>query len=128
MSWRAIVPVHIFLTALVDIYGSIFRLFVGKHMVVFINDFETLKDAMVNYAEVFSDRPDLPEIILISKRKGRRVCLGEQLAKMEVFLMFVNLLQTFIFRLSDETNKPSLKGRFGLTLAPFPFNVTISSR
>ncbi|XP_030046653.1 cytochrome P450 2U1-like [Microcaecilia unicolor] len=59
---------------------------------------------------------------------GRRVCMGEQLAKMEVFLMFVNLLQTFTFRLSDETNKPSLKGKFGLTLAPFPFNVTISSR
>ncbi|XP_030046650.1 cytochrome P450 2U1-like [Microcaecilia unicolor] len=59
---------------------------------------------------------------------GRRVCMGEQLAKMEVFLMFVNLLQTFTFRLSDETNKPSLKGKFGLTLAPSPFNVAISSR
>nr|XP_033812243.1 cytochrome P450 2U1 [Geotrypetes seraphini] len=59
---------------------------------------------------------------------GRRVCLGEKLAKMEVFLMFVNLLQTFTFRLSDETNKPSLEGMFGLTLAPFPFSVAISSR
>ncbi|XP_029452614.1 cytochrome P450 2U1-like [Rhinatrema bivittatum] len=59
---------------------------------------------------------------------GRRVCMGEQLAKMELFLMFANLLQSFTFALSDETSKPSLKGRFGLTLAPFPFNVNISSR
>ncbi|XP_029452610.1 cytochrome P450 2U1 isoform X2 [Rhinatrema bivittatum] len=59
---------------------------------------------------------------------GHRVCMGEQLAKMELFLMFVNLLQSFTFGLSDETSKPSLKGRFGLTLAPIPFNVNISSR
>lgn len=59
---------------------------------------------------------------------GRRVCMGEQLAKMELFLMFVNLLQSFSFSLADDTFKPSLEGRFGLTLAPYPFDIKITKR
>ncbi|KAM4808244.1 cytochrome P450 2U1 [Rhinophrynus dorsalis] len=59
---------------------------------------------------------------------GRRVCMGEQLAKMELFLMFVNLLQSFSFSLADDTFIPMLEGRFGLTLAPFPFDIKIAKR
>ncbi|KAG8454089.1 hypothetical protein GDO86_000649 [Hymenochirus boettgeri] len=59
---------------------------------------------------------------------GRRVCMGEQLAKMELFLTFVNLLQSFRFSLADHTFKPSLEGRFGLTLAPYPFDIKIKNR
>ncbi|XP_042557826.1 cytochrome P450 2U1 [Dipodomys spectabilis] len=58
---------------------------------------------------------------------GKRVCMGEQLAKMELFLMFVSLMQSFTFALA-EGSKPTLTGRFGLTLAPHPFNITISKR
>ncbi|CAH2300797.1 cytochrome P450 2U1 [Pelobates cultripes] len=59
---------------------------------------------------------------------GRRVCMGEQLAKMELFLMFVNLLQMFIFNFADDTFAPALEGRFGLTLAPYPFDIKIAKR
>uniref|UniRef100_A0A8C6IJM4 Cytochrome P450 n=1 Tax=Mus spicilegus TaxID=10103 RepID=A0A8C6IJM4_MUSSI len=59
---------------------------------------------------------------------GKRVCMGEQLAKMELFLMFVSLMQTFTFALPEGSEKPVMTGRFGLTLAPHPFNVTISKR
>ncbi|XP_053559500.1 cytochrome P450 2U1 [Bombina bombina] len=59
---------------------------------------------------------------------GRRVCMGEQLAKMELFLMFVNLMQMYKFNFADETFKPMLEGRFGLTLAPYPFEIKITSR
>lgn len=59
---------------------------------------------------------------------GRRVCMGEQLAKMELFLMFVNLLQSFSFSFADDTFQPMLEGRFGLTLAPFPFDIKIQKR
>lgn len=59
---------------------------------------------------------------------GRRVCMGEQLAKMELFLMFANLMKSFIFRLPEGSAKPSMDGRFGLTLAPHTFNVCVSLR
>ncbi|XP_069599974.1 cytochrome P450 2U1 [Ranitomeya imitator] len=59
---------------------------------------------------------------------GRRVCMGEQLAKMELFLMFVNLLQSFSFSFANDTFEPMLEGRFGLTLAPYPFDIKIDKR
>ncbi|XP_021488969.1 cytochrome P450 2U1 isoform X5 [Meriones unguiculatus] len=59
---------------------------------------------------------------------GKRVCMGEQLAKMELFLMFVSLMQSFTFALPEGSEKPIMTGRFGLTLAPHPFNVTVSKR
>lgn len=59
---------------------------------------------------------------------GRRVCMGEQLAKMELFLTVTSLLQAFKFRLPEGTPPPPLHGRFGLTLAPHPFTVCVSAR
>ncbi|XP_033985399.1 cytochrome P450 2U1 isoform X2 [Trematomus bernacchii] len=59
---------------------------------------------------------------------GRRVCMGEQLAKMELFLTVTILLQAFRFRLPEGTPPPSLHGRFGLTLAPCPYTVCVSPR
>ncbi|XP_007938960.1 cytochrome P450 2U1 [Orycteropus afer afer] len=59
---------------------------------------------------------------------GKRVCMGEQLAKMELFLMFVSLMQSFTFTLPKDSKKPILTGRFGLTLAPHPFNIVVSKR
>ncbi|XP_036887801.1 cytochrome P450 2U1 isoform X2 [Sturnira hondurensis] len=59
---------------------------------------------------------------------GKRVCMGEQLAKMELFLMFVSLMQSFTFALPEDSKRPSLTGRYGLTLAPHPFNIIISKR
>ncbi|XP_035002562.1 cytochrome P450 2U1 [Hippoglossus stenolepis] len=59
---------------------------------------------------------------------GRRVCMGEQLAKMELFLMVTCLLQAFRFRLPEGKPPPPLHGRFGLTLAPCPFTVCVSPR
>uniref|UniRef100_A0A8C3TAN1 Cytochrome P450 2U1 n=1 Tax=Chelydra serpentina TaxID=8475 RepID=A0A8C3TAN1_CHESE len=59
---------------------------------------------------------------------GKRVCMGEQLAKMELFLMFVNLMQNFTFLYPENAAKPAMEGRFGLTLAPFPFNIIALKR
>ncbi|NXT91927.1 CP2U1 protein, partial [Anhinga rufa] len=54
---------------------------------------------------------------------GKRVCMGEQLAKMELFLIFTSLMQSFTFVYPENAAKPSMEGRFGLTLAPCPFNI-----
>ncbi|XP_076584833.1 cytochrome P450 2U1 [Chaetodon auriga] len=59
---------------------------------------------------------------------GHRVCMGEQLAKVELFLMVTSLLQAFRFRLPEGTPPPPLQGRFGLTLAPCPYAVCVSLR
>lgn len=49
--------------------------------------------------------------------------MGEQLAKMELFLIFSSLMQSFTFMYPENAAKPSMEGRFGLTLAPCPFNI-----
>uniref|UniRef100_A0A8D0CPJ5 Cytochrome P450, family 2, subfamily U, polypeptide 1 n=1 Tax=Sander lucioperca TaxID=283035 RepID=A0A8D0CPJ5_SANLU len=56
------------------------------------------------------------------------VCMGEQLAKMELFLAVSSLLQAFRFRLPEGTPPPTLNGRFGLTLAPCPYTVCVHPR
>ncbi|XP_060782455.1 cytochrome P450 2U1 [Neoarius graeffei] len=59
---------------------------------------------------------------------GRRLCMGEQLAKMELFLMFTSLMQAFTFRLPEGHQPLSMDGRFGLTLAPCHFSVCVTPR
>ncbi|XP_066288756.1 cytochrome P450 2U1-like [Branchiostoma lanceolatum] len=55
---------------------------------------------------------------------GHRVCLGEQLAKMELFMLFVSLMQRFTFHLPEGAPKPSMVGRFGGAVnVPFPFEL-----
>ncbi|XP_072446724.1 cytochrome P450 2U1-like [Chiloscyllium punctatum] len=54
---------------------------------------------------------------------GKRICMGEQMAKMELFLIFSTLLQSFCFKLPEGTDAPNMAGQFGLTLSPHPFKI-----
>ncbi|XP_022090899.1 cytochrome P450 2J6-like [Acanthaster planci] len=60
---------------------------------------------------------------LIPFSTGRRVCLGEQLAKMELFIFFTYLLHQFTFKKPQGSPPINLKGHLGITLAPVPFEV-----
>ncbi|XP_060545350.1 cytochrome P450 2K1-like isoform X2 [Pantherophis guttatus] len=54
---------------------------------------------------------------------GQRVCAGETLAKMELFLFFTNLLQRFTFQPPSGTSKDDLDltPALGLTTPPIPY-------
>ncbi|XP_015676190.1 cytochrome P450 2K6-like [Protobothrops mucrosquamatus] len=54
---------------------------------------------------------------------GRRVCAGENLAKMELFLFFTSLLQKFTFQIPPGTSKDDLDltPAVGITTPPMPY-------
>ncbi|KAH7718335.1 Protein CYP-33E1 [Aphelenchoides avenae] len=57
---------------------------------------------------------------------GKRQCLGESLARMELFLFFANLLNNFKFSVGSKP--PSLKRAMGLTVPCQPFTARIAKR
>lgn len=59
---------------------------------------------------------------------GRRMCLGDNLARMEIFLFFSSMLHTFHITLPENEPLPSLKGTVGVTISPHAFNVKLIPR
>ncbi|XP_059175485.1 cytochrome P450 2J4-like [Physella acuta] len=59
---------------------------------------------------------------------GRRICLGESLAKMELFLFLSSMFQKFEFLPADPNFKPSEKDVFGGVVSPVPFAVKCVER
>ncbi|XP_051951822.1 cytochrome P450 2J2-like [Xyrauchen texanus] len=58
---------------------------------------------------------------------GKRACLGEQLARMELFMFFTSLLQQFSLSKSPD-EEPSLDGEIWFTYAPAPYRICVSPR
>ncbi|XP_072314705.1 cytochrome P450 17A2 [Eucyclogobius newberryi] len=88
------------------------------------------------------DRPDLfrPERFLDDRGErhspsgflpfgaGPRVCVGESLARLELFLFLSSLLQRISFRLPPTAPAPNLQGRLSVVLQPLPYQVTVAAR
>lgn len=115
----------------------VFRGFtIPKETTVLVNLHSVLKDPTV------WDDPDCfrPERFLNDEGKvsvpdefipfsiGRRACLGESLARMELFLYTATLLQKFKLLSADEGLLPSEKGHLGMTYSPCPFKIRLKER
>ncbi|XP_062599680.1 cytochrome P450 2B4-like [Saccostrea cucullata] len=99
-------------------------------------------DSVLNDSELFPDPEKFkPERFLDSEGKrqghdkavipfslGRRVCLGESLARMELFLFLVTIVQRFELKVSPDHPAPSLTGFFGTVHGPYPYNICAIER
>lgn len=61
-----------------------------------------------------------------SSVSGKRLCLGENLARMELFLFFTSFMQHFSFSMPAGV-EPVLDYRAGLTLAPKPYKICVQA-
>ncbi|XP_071957151.1 steroid 17-alpha-hydroxylase/17,20 lyase-like isoform X1 [Antedon mediterranea] len=98
----------------------------------------------VHHDEEAWDRPHefLPERFLNSEGKmkkpsefphfmpfstGRRICIGKNIAKCELFLLIGNLLQEYTFRMPDNV-EPDLEGEVTFSLVPKPYEIVAEPR
>ncbi|XP_041647258.1 cytochrome P450 2J1-like [Cheilinus undulatus] len=56
---------HIYLTKLADVYGNVFCIRLGRHKTVFVSGWKMVKEALVNQAENFVERPYSPMVTRI---------------------------------------------------------------
>ncbi|XP_035012898.2 cytochrome P450 2B4-like [Hippoglossus stenolepis] len=59
---------------------------------------------------------------------GPRMCLGEALARMELFLILVTLLRKFKFVWPQDAGEPDLTPVYGVTLSPKPYCMNVQLR
>ncbi|XP_063703252.1 cytochrome P450 18a1 [Culicoides brevitarsis] len=59
---------------------------------------------------------------------GRRKCLGDILARMELFLYFASLIHRFDLSVPAGSPLPSLKGNVGVTISPQSFKIKLKAR
>ncbi|XP_078698204.1 cytochrome P450 2J1-like [Branchiostoma floridae x Branchiostoma belcheri] len=110
---------------------TLFEYDVPKNSLVFTNLWAVLHDPEV-YPEPDSFKPErfLDDKGQFNKGDtfipfslGRRACLGEQLARMELFLFFTSLMQHFTFKLPEGAPLPPTKGKIGIANTPEDFEL-----
>lgn len=59
---------------------------------------------------------------------GRRMCLGDVLARMEMFMFFASMMHQFDVQMEAGAAAPSLEGTVGATISPQAFRVRFLPR
>jgi methyl farnesoate epoxidase/farnesoate epoxidase len=95
-----------------------------------LNDRDHWGDPEVFRPERFLDADGkfLKDEWMIPFGAGKRVCLGEILARSILFLIFSTLMQEFKFNIPEGDPYPSTEGLPGFTTAPAPFRVEVTER
>ncbi|XP_038076267.1 cytochrome P450 2D6-like [Patiria miniata] len=109
---------------------------IPKGSVLFINLWSVMSDP----AEWDQPQEFRPERFLDSDLKivkpeafmpfsaGPRVCMGEQLAKMELFILITSVLHQFNLTLPKDEPRPCLDPLPGITCGPRPYRVCVTRR
>lgn len=103
-----------------------------KCMKLVLNEMEFWKTRCLNPTGRFlneqGDGLRCPSASYLPFGAGVRVCLGEALAKMELFLFLSWILQRFALEVPAGQPLPDLQGKFGVVLQPKKFKVTARLR
>ncbi|XP_077977250.1 cytochrome P450 1A1-like [Glandiceps talaboti] len=97
------------------------------------HDPDVFKDPYIYRPERFID-PNTGRCVSFSEMNftpfgmGRRVCLGEMLARMEYFLIAARLLHQFEVKVSPSHGEPSTEGIFTAAYGPKPFKMLVENR
>ncbi|XP_072036409.1 cytochrome P450 2J3-like [Amphiura filiformis] len=59
---------------------------------------------------------------------GKRMCLGEQLARMELFIFYTHLMHRYSFKKPVGIEGVDIKPKPGALFAPFPYNICATNR
>ncbi|XP_077308645.1 cytochrome P450 2D6 [Lithobates pipiens] len=110
--------------------------FIPKGTTIFTNISSVLKDKQVwEKPYQFSPKHFLDENGKFVKREafipfsaGRRACLGEQLARMELFIFFTTLLQQFTFEIPNNMPRPRDDPIYAFIQFPHPYTICAISR
>lgn len=127
-----------FAIAHATIEDTVFRGYrIPKGTVIFPNLYAVLHDPR-HWQEPEQFRPErflLPDGMVkrdphhIPFSSGKRICLGETLARNSLFLFFTTLMQNFTFDAVPGRDKPNLDDSYNGTVSiPMPFEVIISDR
>ncbi|KAK3593222.1 hypothetical protein CHS0354_002756 [Potamilus streckersoni] len=117
-----------------DVYFQGFR--IPKESSILIN-----LDSIFHDRDIFKDPGEFrPERFLDSSGQvikpeefipfscGRRICIGEKVAQMELFIFLTSMMQKFQFLPEDPYHLPDLEGNLGIVYSPKDFQVRIVRR
>ena len=70
---------------------------------------------------------NLDQDVVVFVIAGRRSCLGEQLARQQLFLFFTHLIQSFEFKVPEGETLPPQKGKWFITYRPPVYNLVATA-
>lgn len=134
MRRSSIVPLATTHSPTRDVELNGYRIPAGSHVIPLINSVH-MDPNLWDKPEEFNPRRFLNNEGKVRKPEyfipfgvGRRMCLGDVLARMELFLFFASFMHTFNMSLPEGQPLPSLKGNVGVTITPESFRVCLTPR